>query len=300
MTILRQKLGLSPIALVTGCSSGIGLCVAKGLRESGWRVFATARSVASVSELVEQGFEALQLDVADSDSIRRCVAEILLLTGGRLDALFNNAGFGVPGAVEDLTREAMRYQFETNVFGAIELTNAVLPVMRQQGYGTILFNSSVLGFAAMPYRGAYNASKFALEGFVDTLRQELYGTKIDVCLIEPGPIVSEFRANAAKQFSQWVDPSRSFHAKSYYQMSLRLEKQGSVAPFTLPAEAVFKVVGRALAAKKPKVRYRVTIPTQVFWYLKRLLPSKCLDRVLLLASGDEPGVSYGRNPARRS
>ena len=295
MTILRHKLGNSPIVLVSGCSSGIGLCVAEGLRELGWRVFATARTDESVSDLRSLGFEALLLDVADSDVVRDCVKEVLRRTDGRLDALFNNAGFGVPGAVEDLSRDAMRYQFETNVFGAIELTNAVLPVMRRQGYGTILFNSSVLGFAAMPYRGAYNASKFALEGFVDTLRQELYGSEIDACLIEPGPIVSQFRANAAKQFFRWIDCEHSFHAKAYLNMQQRLEKVGPAAPFTLPATAVLDVVVKALTAKKPKIRYRVTTPTKVFWYLRRLFPSRCLDRVLLLASGDEPGASYGRN-----
>ncbi|MGL6042032.1 MAG: SDR family NAD(P)-dependent oxidoreductase, partial [Deefgea sp.] len=274
---------------------GIGLCVAAGLREQGWRVFATARSDESVSELLAQGFEALRMDVADTDSIQECVREVLARTGGRLDALFNNAGFGVPGAVEDLSREAMRHQFETNVFGAIELTNAVLPAMRQQGYGTILFNSSVLGFAAMPYRGAYNASKFALEGFVDTLRQELHGTHIDACLIEPGPISSQFRANAAIQFHRWIGFKNSFHAKSYLQMQQRLEKVGPAAPFTLPPSAVLDVVIKALTAKKPKIRYRVTTPTKVFWCLKRLLPSRWLDRILLAASGDEPGPSYGRN-----
>lgn len=295
MTILRHNLGFLPIALVSGCSSGIGLCVAKGLRESGWRVFATARDVQSVAELLEYGFEALQLDVADSESIKKCVAEVLLRTDGHIDALFNNAGFGVPGAVEDLSREAMRYQFETNVFGAMELTNAVLPIMRRQGYGTILYNSSVLGFAAMPYRGAYNASKFALEGFVDTLRQELHGSSIDVCLIEPGPITSQFRANAVKQFSRWIDAEKSFHEKSYKQMQQRLEKVGPAAPFTLPATAVLDAVHKALSAKNPKIRYRVTTPTKVFWYLKRILPSRWLDRILLAASGDEPGPSYGRN-----
>jgi NAD(P)-dependent dehydrogenase (short-subunit alcohol dehydrogenase family) len=294
MTILRHNLGFLPIVVVTGCSSGIGLCVAKGLRESGWRVFATARDAASVSELLVMGFEALQLDVADSCSIKICIAEVLLRTDGRLDALFNNAGFGVPGAVEDLTREAMRYQFETNVFGSIEVTNAVLPVMRQQGYGTIIYNSSVLGFAAMPYRGAYNASKFALEGFVDTLRQELHGSKIDACLIEPGPITSQFRANAAKQFNRWISVENSFHAKSYQRMQQRLEKVGAAAPFTLPATAVLDVVKKALAAKRPKARYRVTMPTVVFWYLKRFLPTRWLDRILLSASGDEPGPSYDR------
>ncbi|MBY0446763.1 MAG: SDR family NAD(P)-dependent oxidoreductase, partial [Burkholderiales bacterium] len=166
------------VILMSGCSSGIGYVTAHGLKAKGWRVFATARAPADVAQLKNEGFEALQLDVADSESIKACVAALLTKTGGRIDALFNNAGFAVPGAVEDLSREAMRHQFETNVFGAIELTNAVLPVMRKQGHGRIIFNGSVLGFAAMPYRGAYNASKFALEGFADTLRQEMMGSNI--------------------------------------------------------------------------------------------------------------------------
>ncbi|WP_051534358.1 SDR family NAD(P)-dependent oxidoreductase [Deefgea rivuli] len=294
MTIQRQNLGISPIVLVSGCSSGIGLCVVHGLREQGWRVFATARKESDVINLAEQGFESLRLDVSDSSSIAECVAEVLSRTDGRIDALFNNAGFGVPGAVEDLSREAMRNQFETNVFGAIELSNAVLPTMRQQGYGTLLFNSSVLGFAAMPYRGAYNASKFALEGFVDTLRQELCGSQIHACLIEPGPIESCFRSNAAQQFLRWIQLEHSFHAKSYALMQQRLAVVGAAAPFTLPALAVLKVVVAALEAKRPKPRYRVTTPTKIFWYLKRILPTRCLDWILLTASGDEPGASYGR------
>uniref|UniRef100_A0A4W5LCQ8 Uncharacterized protein n=1 Tax=Hucho hucho TaxID=62062 RepID=A0A4W5LCQ8_9TELE len=192
----RGKVMSSRSILITGCSSGIGLVVAQGLAAKGWRVFATARQAADVVRLQAQGLEALQLDVDDSDSIVQAVAEVLLRTGGTLDALFNNAGYGQPGAAEDVPRAAMRAQFETNVFGAWELMNAVIPVMRRQGHGRILFNSSVLGFAAMKYRGAYNASKYAMEGLCDTLRLELAGSGIAVSLIEPGPIESRFRANA--------------------------------------------------------------------------------------------------------
>ena len=280
--------------LISGCSSGIGYCVAHGLRELGWQVFATARHADDVAALAAEGFAALQLDVADSASIQACVTEVLTRSGGQLDALFNNAGFGVPGAVEDVSREAIRFQFETNVFGSLELTNAVLPAMRAKGAGRILFNSSVLGFAAMPYRGAYNASKFALEGLADTLRQELQGSGIGVALIEPGPITSRFRTNAQAQFDTWIDAEQSFHRPSYDAMRARLAKAGPAAPFTLPPEAVLAAVVKALTSSRPAARYRVTVPTRAFWYLRRLLPTRLLDALLLAASGDEPGYSYGR------
>ncbi|KAF0813280.1 putative oxidoreductase [Andreprevotia sp. IGB-42] len=286
--VLQRKI------LISGCSSGIGYRTALGLQASGWRVFATARNAGDVTMLAGEGLEALQLDVADPASIKRCMAEVLARSNGKLDALFNNAGFGVPGAVEDLSMDAMRHQFETNVFGTLALTNAVLPLMRAQGHGRILFNSSVLGFAAMPYRGAYNASKYALEGLVDTLRQELIGSGLHAILIEPGPITSRFRVNAQAQFEQWVGDAASFHQPSYAAMRARLAKVGPAAPFTLPPEAVLAAVERALAARRPAARYRVTVPTRAFWYLKRWLPTALLDRILLAASGDEPGISYGR------
>ncbi|BCL75227.1 short-chain dehydrogenase/reductase [Jeongeupia sp. HS-3] len=244
--------------------------------------------------MAAEGLTAFQLDVAGDASIRACVAKVLAQTGGRLDAVFNNAGFGVPGAVEDLSREAMRHQFETNVFGSLALTRAVLPVMRKQGHGRVLFNSSVLGFAAMPYRGAYNASKFALEGLADTLRLELEGSGIAVALIEPGPITSRFRANAQMQFDHWIDEGSSAHAPAYTAMRARLAKPGPAAPFTLPPESVLAAVVAALEAHRPAARYRVTVPTHLFWWLKHLLPTRLLDLVLLRASGDEPGHVYGR------
>ncbi|WP_293931753.1 SDR family NAD(P)-dependent oxidoreductase [Iodobacter sp.] len=282
------------VILISGCSSGIGYATALGLKADGWRVFATARDMVDVERLKDEGFEALQLDVADSQSIKQTVAAVLAKTGGRIDALFNNAGFGLPGAVEDLSREAMRYQFETNVFGSIELTNAVLPIMRKQGHGKVIFNGSVLGFAAMPYRGAYNASKFALEGFADTLRQELKGSQIYAVLLQPGPITSRFRANAQQQFNHWIDAQQSFHRPSYLAMQARLAKLGPAAPFTLPAEAVLLTVRAALRARRPSARYQITTPTKVFWLLKKILPTRVLDYILLKASGDEPRCSYGR------
>nr|WP_305118914.1 SDR family NAD(P)-dependent oxidoreductase [Vogesella sp. AC12] len=266
--------------MITGCSSGIGLVVAQGLAAKGWRVFASARKAEDVSRLQQLGLEALPLDVDDSASIHAAVAEVLRRTGGTLDALFNNAGYGQPGAAEDVPRHAMRAQFETNLFGAWELLNAVLPVMRRQGHGRVLFNSSVLGFAAMKYRGAYNASKYAMEGLCDTLRLELAGSGIHVSLIEPGPIESRFRPNALAKFLANIDIAHSAHRVSYEKQLLRLKKEGHAAPFTLPATAVLAKVERALLAARPAARYRVTFPTHLFWWLKRLLPTRWLDAVL--------------------
>ena len=272
--------------LITGCSSGIGLCVAEGLAKRGFRVFATARKAEDLQKLQSKGLESLPLDLTDSISIRQGVAEVLERSGGQLYALFNNGAYGQPGAVEDLRREVLREQFETNLFGTLELTNLVIPVMRAQGHGRIVMNSSVLGFAAMPYRGAYNASKFALEGLTDTLRLELAGSGIHVSLIEPGPIESRFRANAYEAYKRNIDAERSVHREKYLAMVRRLEKPGPAAPFTLPPEAVLEKVIHALEHSRPKARYYVTFPTYLFAALKRVLPQWAMDWVLTRASGD--------------
>jgi NAD(P)-dependent dehydrogenase (short-subunit alcohol dehydrogenase family) len=266
--------------LITGCSSGIGLCVARGLKSRGYRVFATARKARDVQQLENDGFESLQLDLADSGSITAAVDEILARTGGTLDALFNNGAYGQPGAVEDLSREVLRAQFETNLFGWHELTNRVLPVMRRQGHGRIIQNSSVLGFVALRYRGAYNASKYALEGLTDTLRLELAGTDIHVSLVEPGPVTSRFRENAFSAYQENIDPDSSVHRDKYLAMEARLQTKGPVVPFTLPPEAVLKKVIHALESRRPRARYYVTFPTWLFGTLKRLLSTRLLDRAL--------------------
>lgn len=273
-----------PCILITGCSSGIGYTVAKGLKARGWRGFASCRQPQDVQRLADDGLESLLLDVDDSASIRSALDEVLARTGGRLDALFNNAGFGQPGAAEDISRAVLREQFETNLFGAWELTNAVLSVMRRQGHGRILFNSSVLGFAAMKYRGAYNASKYAMEGLCDTLRLELAGSGIFVSLVEPGPIESRFRPNALARFLKNIDIEHSVHRVSYERQLVRLKKEGHATPFTLPPEAVLDAVLKALRSKRPAARYRVTFPTKLFWHLKRLLPTRALDWVLQRAA----------------
>ena len=271
--------------LITGCSSGIGLCVARGLRERGYRVFASARKAHDVERLQDEGFESLQLDLDDSASIQKAVEEVKEKTDGQLYALFNNAAYGQPGAVEDLNRETLRAQFETNLFGAIELTNQIIPMMRKQGKGRIIQNSSVLGLIVLPYRGAYNASKFALEGITDTLRLELHGSGIDLCLIEPGPIESRFRKNAFEAYKRNIDKTQSVHREHYQATEARLTKEGPAVPFTLPPEAVLKRVIHALEHPRPKIRYYVTFPTYLFATLRRILSYRLLDRVLLKISG---------------
>lgn len=273
--------------LITGCSSGIGLSAAAGLHARGHRVFASARKAEDVARLRAAGLEAVQLDLDDSGSIRAALDEVLARSGGRLDALFSNAAYGQAGAVEDLNRAALRAQFETNLFGTQELVNLVIPVMRAQGHGRLIYNSSLLGLVAMPYRGAYNASKFALEGLCDTLRLELAGSGIAVSLIEPGPIESRFRANSLAIFRKTIDIERSAHRAHYRGVLKRLEKPGPAAPFTLPPEAVLKRVVHALESPRPHRRYPVTVPTYLFALARRVLPYAALDRMLARISRTE-------------
>lgn len=280
-------MALSRSILITGCSSGIGRCVAQGLQTRGYRVFATARKPADVAELQSQGMESLLLDLDDSASIHTAIDEVLARTGGTLHALFNNAGYGQPGAVEDLRRDVIRAQFETNLFGMLELTNRIIPVMRAQGQGRIIQNSSLLGLVALPYRGAYNASKFAMEGLTDTLRLELAGSGIHVSLIEPGPIKSRFRANAHAAYRCNITPEHSVHRVRYQGLEKRLTKVGPAAPFTLPPEAVLKKVLHALENPRPKMRYYVTAPSHFFAVMRRLLPGSALDWVLQQVSKEE-------------
>lgn len=270
--------------LITGCSSGIGLVCAQGLSQRGWRVIASARKPADVTRLQTLGLSAVQLDLDDPRSIQDAVAETLELTGGRLTALFNNGAYGQPGAVEDLTREVLRAQLETNLLGWHDLTCRLIPIMRRQGYGRIVQNSSVLGFIPLPYRGAYVASKYALEGLTDTLRLELRGTGIWVSLIQPGPIATRFRENANAAFQANIDRERSVHRAAYARAAARLTKPGPAQPFTLPAEAVLRPLIHALESPRPRVRYGVTLPTHLFAVLTRILPDRALDWVIARVS----------------
>ena len=264
--------------LITGCSTGIGFSAAIELHHAGYNVIATVRNEKDAEPLTKIGITTTLLELSDSTSIVNAFNFSLTHFNGRIDALFNNAAYGQPGAVEDLTRDVLRQQFETNVFGTQELTNLVIKQMRKQkGYGRIIYNSSVLGIISMAYRGAYNASKYAIEGLADTLRQEMLDTEIKIILIEPGPILSQFRANAMKKYQQNIISTGSAHQSIYQKMEQRLTKQGPAAPFTLPAEAVVKKLRHALESKQPKVRYYVTFPTYLFATMKRLLPHKGLD-----------------------
>ena len=269
--------------LITGCSSGIGHCLARGLRQRGYRVFATARKPADADSLLKAGYESLPLDLNSSESIHAAVETVLDRTRGKLYALINNGAYGQPGAVEDLSREVLRAQFETNLFGTQELTNLVIPAMRQQREGRIIQISSILGIVCFAYRGAYNATKFALEALSDTMRLELLNTNIRVSLIEPGPIESRFRANAYAAFQRNIDREHSAHREYYVRVEKRLEGP-KPQPFTLPPEAVLKKVISALEARRPKARYAVTFPTHLFHVLRRVMPGRTLDAILAVVS----------------
>ena len=267
--------------LITGCSSGIGYHAAHALHARGWRVFATCRKDTDCARLRSEGLESYQLDYTDTPSIHAAVQQVLAATGGKLDALFNNGAYAIPGAAEDLPTDALRAIFETNLFGWHELTRHVLPVMRAQGHGRIVQNSSVLGLAALKWRGAYVATKFALEGLTDVLRLELADTGIHICLLEPGPITSRIRENSIPHFEAWIDWQASPRADQYRESLLaRLYEKGKPDFFELPPEAVTRRLIHAIEAKHPKPRYYVTTPTRLLGSIRRVLPTRALDWIL--------------------
>ena len=269
--------------LITGCSSGIGFDAAHGLRDAGWRVFASCRKTEDCERLIELGFESPQIDLADSDSIRNGLNSVLDATGGTLDALYNNGAFACPGAVEDLPVAALRDIFETNVFGTHDLTCEVIKIMRKQGHGRIINCSSVLGLVPMRWRGAYVATKHALEGLTDVLRLEMRDTDIKVILIEPGPITSDIRVKAIPHYERWIDTENSARRDQYPALAKRLYESTGPDKFELPASAVTAKILRALTVTNPKPRYYVTTPTYLMTGLKRLLPGRTLD--WLIAKG---------------
>lgn len=270
--------------LITGCSSGIGLDAARGLHGRGWRVFATCRQEVDCERLRGEGLESFRLDYADEDSIAAAVAEVQTRTGGTLDALFNNGAFACPGAVEDLPRGALREIFETNLFGYHDLARRVIPLMRAQGHGRIVNCSSVLGLVGMTWRGAYVATKFAMEGLTDVLRIEMRGTGIAVILIEPGPIATKIRENAVPHFERWIDWENSARREQYVSLRGRLyDKKVKTDRFELGPEAVTAKLIQALEARRPRARYYVTTPTHIMGVLRRVLPTRALD--WLIAKG---------------
>jgi short-subunit dehydrogenase len=268
--------------LVTGCSSGIGRATAELLRSKGWTVFPTARKVDDLESLRKAGFDAVELDVASSESIAVAADWVLAKNDGKLGAVVNNAGFGMPGAIEDLTREAMRYQFEVNLFGLQELTNRLIPVFRKQGCGRIVNMSSVVGRLSLPFMGIYSASKFALEAVSDALRVELSQDGIGVSLVEPGPIRTRFSTNCAGQGEERLDAEGSKFGAAYKQYFAKRRNGGmSEDRFRLPPEAVAQKVLHALESPRPKIRYCVTIPAYLGSWAARFVPSALIDRLMI-------------------
>jgi NAD(P)-dependent dehydrogenase (short-subunit alcohol dehydrogenase family) len=268
--------------LITGCSSGIGLDAARGLAARGWRVFATCRQEVDCARLRDEGLESFHLDYAETASITAALDEALARTGGTLDAVFNNGAFACPGAVEDLPTDALRAIFEVNLFGYHELTRRVIPVMRAQGHGRIVNCSSVLGLVGAPWRGAYVATKFAMEGLTDVLRLEMRGTGIHPILIEPGPVTSRIRQNAVAHFERWID-WRASPRRAQYEATLLKRLYESKGPdrFELPPSAVTAKLIRALEDPNPAPRYFVTTPTYLMNAARRLLTTRALDRLLV-------------------
>ncbi len=266
--------------LITGCSSGIGYDAAHGLAARGWRVFATCRAEADCARLRAEGLESFTLDYDDESSIAAAVQEVITRTGGTLDALFNNGAYACPGAVEDLPRAALRAIFETNLFGYHDLTRRLIPLMRAQGHGRIVNCSSVLGLVGAKWRGAYVATKFAMEGMTDVLRIEMAGTGILPILIEPGPITSDIRAKAIPHFERWIDWKNSARREEYAPLIERLYTARGPDRFELPASAVTAKLIHALESRRPRARYYVTTPTYFAGFLRRLLPTRLLDWVI--------------------
>ncbi|SFT88076.1 SDR family NAD(P)-dependent oxidoreductase [Sedimentitalea nanhaiensis] len=267
--------------LITGCSSGIGLDAAQQLQVRGWRVFAACRQQADCDRLIAQGLESPQIDYCDTDSIRLGLAQVLDATGGTLDALFNNGAHQLAGLVEDLPTEGLRAIFEANLFGWHDLTRQVIPVMRAQRHGHIVQCSSGIGLVAIPWRGAYAATKFALEGLSDTMRIELRGTGINVVLIEPGPITTLFREKGIPYFEKYIDWQASPRRADYEDRLLpRMYKSTGPDRFELPASAVTAKLIRVLDSASPAPRYYVTTATYIGGYLRRALSSRMIDRIV--------------------
>ncbi|MCX7010827.1 MAG: SDR family NAD(P)-dependent oxidoreductase [Kiritimatiellaeota bacterium] len=268
-------------ALVTGCSTGIGWATAELLRAHGWQVFPTARKPADLEKLRAAGFTPVALDVVSGESVRTAVAETLKLSGGALGALVNNAGYGMPGALEDLSREALREQFETNVVGLQDLTNQFIPLFRKQGWGRIVNVSSVVGRLPLPMMGAYAASKFALEALSDCLRLELRGSSVAVSIIEPGPIKTDFRSNAATAGWKHLANLKQSHFADYYRRNVEQPDRPKARDrFELPPEAVAEKILHALTSPRPHIRYPVTLVAWAGALIRRVAPDALVDRLL--------------------
>lgn len=266
--------------IVTGASSGIGAYCARALKAEGWRVFATARKPEDIATLEEDGIEAFYLDYTEPASIEALVAAVLDRTGGRLDALFNNGAYAQAGAVEDLAVAALREQFEANFFGWHDLTRRIVPVMRRQGHGRMVHCSSILGLAPVRFRGAYSASKHALEALMLCQRQELAGSGVHVSLIEPGPVKSKIASNGLAWFLKNIDHENSVHRADYAVQLERLRAGGSQSGSKPGPEVVYTALRHALLSRRPRPHYVVTVPARIGAMLKRMLPASMLYRLL--------------------
>ena len=254
---------MQKIVVITGCSSGIGLVAATDLLRRGYRIFATCRKPEDVQRMEQLGFTGIELDLDDGESVERAAAQIVELSSNRIYALFNNGGYGVYGPLATISRQQMQQQFATNLFGTHQLTMLLLPALRASGDARIVNTSSVMGLISTPGRGAYAASKYALEAWSDALRMELHGSGIRVSLIEPGPIKTRFTENVNQT-----------------QQNKPVENPGIAARFTLPPEAVLPKLRHALESRHPRLRYPVTLVAHALSILRRFLPGWILDRIL--------------------
>jgi NAD(P)-dependent dehydrogenase (short-subunit alcohol dehydrogenase family) len=266
--------------LITGCSSGIGLDAALAFRDAGWLVIASCRTEADCKTMrAAHNLLSLRIDYEDEASIITGFTAAMEMTGGTLDVAFNNGAYAIPALVEDLPTAALRAIFEANFFGWHTLTRLAIAQMRTQGHGRIIQNSSVLGFAPLKLRGAYVATKFALEGLTDTMRLELNHTGIHFILIEPGPIRTKIRENAFIQFKRWIDWKSAVRASWYENVVIpRLAALDPPADwFELMPDAVTRAVMHAATASRPKLRYRITLGTKIMMVMRRLLSSRAYD-----------------------
>ncbi|MDG4649065.1 SDR family NAD(P)-dependent oxidoreductase [Roseibacterium sp. SDUM158017] len=263
--------------LITGCSSGIGLAAAEGLRGRGWRVIAACRRPEDVAARRAEGFDSVRIDHGDAECVDAGWAEAMEITGGRLDALFNNGGHGMSGAAEDVPREAMELVFHSNVFGVHQLTRRAIPVMLAQGSGRIVMHSSVVGYTTLKWRSAYVASKHAIEGLANTMRVELRGTGLHVSILNTGPVASGFRENSARLFERWIDADASRHAEFYRGKFMARRTSPRPDPFEGTAADVVARLVHAVEARRPRTRYYITAPAYAAAFLTRVLPDRAQD-----------------------
>lgn len=273
------------VILITGCSSGIGYDAAMKLFHRGHHVIAACRKPSDVEKLSSQGIDAVCMDMDDTASIESAVTTVLEKTKGRIDVLINNAGYGQAGALEDITREVLRAQFETNVFGLMELTRRVVPIMRKQGYGRVINIGSILGRVGMPFRGAYCASKFAVEGLNETLRMELKPAGIQVIIFNPGPIQSQFTNTVLEKTFNSIDRQHSRFSNQYKQMLGSFSQKKSSSWFTKGPEVVVQKLIHAIESPRPKGRYTVTLAAHLLAISKQMLSIRLLDKLIIYITG---------------